>query len=176
MRIDYAASGEAFHARPTDVHVRLHQTYGGSGGDPAHAAVDLAARFEGVWRHLREATAVLVLAGIGGGTDYGATLAQARQLSRHAVPCEVLAVVPFLFERFAEQMGERIVALQTAAVVSTVAIASSWSDDDSTDRMFVRCNERVVASCLRWLKTSGDITRKRNSTLGSPCRRHTVRH
>lgn len=98
MRIDYATNEVAFRARPADAHVRLLEVFGGSGRDPAQVAIDLSTHYDLTWRNLDEATAVLIIAGIGGGTGYGATLALVGQLLQQRLPCDVIAVMPFSFE------------------------------------------------------------------------------
>lgn len=124
---------------------------GGSGRDPAQAAFDLATRFDLISRTLAEAAEVFILAGIGGGTGYGATLALAGQLSQREVAIEVIAVTPFVFEQPVSNVGMRIETLRRSARVKAMSPVVS-STDEAVDRALLRCQHLVSVACMNWIK------------------------
>lgn len=152
MRIDYSTSDSAFRSRAADVHVRLHERYSGSGRDPEQSAADFATQSCGISLHLNDAAAVLIFAGIGGGTGYGATFALARQLSERAIPCMVIAVTPFEFEQASRQTVMRLGSLRSCALVEPIPLSSSVSNDDEpVDWAFQRYEQAVAIACMTWI-------------------------
>ncbi|WP_172202803.1 hypothetical protein [Niveibacterium sp. COAC-50] len=149
MRIDYASDEATFLARPADVHVRLHEYYGSSGRDPALAALDLSMHYDLVFSNLGEVEALLILAGIGGGSGYGATLELARQLSRRRLPCEVIAVMPCTFEAVAREAAERLETLRRSTSVQPVS-APLLSADEPVSWSFMQCQLLIAASLAEW--------------------------
>lgn len=152
MRIDYSTSDSEFRSRTADIHVRLHERYCGSGGDPEQSAADFATQSCGISRHLNDAAGVLILAGIGGGTGYAATLALTRQLSARATPRMVIAVTPFEFEQASQQTVMRLINLRSFASVAPIPLSSLISNDDEPiEWVFQRSEQAVATACLTWI-------------------------